>query len=102
MESRIPLRVSNKKAYVWDVDGTVSCFMSPDIDVTSKTHPSLDIATIRSTHHICGILTGTLPHLSQQNVFLGVPLVLMPEEVVLLVEKRDYITLAFMEVVTHF
>jgi len=78
MESRIPLRVSNKKAYVWDVDGTVSCFMSPDIDVTSKTHPSLDIATIRSTHHICGILTGTLPHLSQQNVFLGVPLVLMP------------------------
>ena len=33
------------------------------------------------------MLTGTLPHLSQQNVFLGVPLLLMPEEVVLLVEK---------------
>lgn len=29
-----------------------------------------------------------LPHLSQQNVFLGIPLVLLPEEVVLLVEKR--------------
>ncbi|KAF7972652.1 hypothetical protein HWV62_17326 [Athelia sp. TMB] len=37
---------------------------------------------------MCGILTGTLPHLSQQNVFLGVPLVLMPEEVVVLVEKE--------------
>ncbi|KAF9218255.1 hypothetical protein BS17DRAFT_762609 [Gyrodon lividus] len=61
----ILLRVSNKKAYVWDID---------------------DIAKLRS-HHICGVLAGTLPHLSQQNVFLGVPLLLMPEEVVLLVEK---------------
>ena len=48
-----------------------------------------DIATLRSKYHICGILTGTLPHLSQQNVFLGVPLVLMPEEVVLLVENGE-------------
>ncbi|KAF8968371.1 hypothetical protein BDZ97DRAFT_1655256 [Flammula alnicola] len=61
----IPLRIANKTAYVWDVD---------------------DIAVIRSKHHICGVLTGTLPHLSQQNVFLGVPLVLMPEEAVLLVD----------------
>ncbi|KAI6131866.1 hypothetical protein EDD17DRAFT_1478101 [Pisolithus thermaeus] len=65
-EELIPLRVSNKKAYVWDVD---------------------DVAKLRSRHGICGMLTGTLPHLSQQNVFLGVPLLLMPEEVVFLVEK---------------
>jgi len=63
---QIPLRVSNNRAYVWDVN---------------------DIATIRSKHNICGVLTGTLPHLSQQNVFLGIPLVLMPEEAVLLVDK---------------
>ncbi|KAJ7285685.1 hypothetical protein C8J57DRAFT_1118143 [Mycena rebaudengoi] len=63
----IHLRVSNKKAYVWDVG---------------------DIATIRSKHRLCGIFTGTLPHLSQQNLFLGVPMVLMPEEVVLLVENE--------------
>ncbi|OAX39184.1 tRNA-intron endonuclease catalytic domain-like protein [Rhizopogon vinicolor AM-OR11-026] len=62
----ILLRVSNFRAYVWDVD---------------------DINTLRSHHHICGILTGTLPHLSSQNVFLGLPLQLMPEEVVLLVEN---------------
>ncbi|KAI6040630.1 tRNA intron endonuclease [Pisolithus marmoratus] len=49
-EGPIPLRVSNKKAYVWDVD---------------------DVARLRSRHGICGMLTGTLPHLSQQNVFLG-------------------------------
>ncbi len=61
----IALRVANQTAYVWDVD---------------------DIAALRTRHHICGVLTGTLPHLSQQNIFLGVPLVLMPEEVVLLVE----------------
>ncbi|KZT11207.1 tRNA-intron endonuclease catalytic domain-like protein [Laetiporus sulphureus 93-53] len=64
---RIPLRVSNGKAYAWDID---------------------DIAVLRGQHHICGVLTGTLPHLSQQNVFLGIPLVLMPEEVVVLVEKQ--------------
>lgn len=61
----ILLRIANQTAYVWDVD---------------------DIAAIRTTHRICGILSGTLPHLSQQNVFLGLPLTLMPEEVVLLVE----------------
>ncbi|KAF7796727.1 hypothetical protein EIP86_007910 [Pleurotus ostreatoroseus] len=64
---KIELRVSNQKAYVWDVE---------------------DLAILRSQHHICGVLTGTLPHLSQQNVFLGVPLVLLPEEVVLLVGKQ--------------
>ncbi|KAF8212402.1 hypothetical protein K438DRAFT_1806454 [Mycena galopus ATCC 62051] len=63
----IHLRVANKKAYVWDVE---------------------DIATIRSKHRLCGVFTGTLPHLSQQNLFLGVPMVLLPEEVVLLVENK--------------
>ncbi|KAG5647148.1 hypothetical protein DXG03_001103 [Asterophora parasitica] len=71
---RIQLRISNKKAYIWDVD---------------------DIATVRSQHHICGILTGTLPHLSQQNAFLGIPLVLIPEEVVLLVENEPFFHLEF-------
>lgn len=64
---KIQLRVSNQKAYVWDVE---------------------DLAALRAEHHICGVLTGTLPHLSQQNVFLGVPLVLLPEEAVLLVSKQ--------------
>ncbi|KAG6376515.1 hypothetical protein JVT61DRAFT_2508 [Boletus reticuloceps] len=77
----IPLRISNKKAYVWDIDGETK---GPH--TTTHSRPS-DIATLRSYHRLCGVLTGTLPHLSQQNVFLGVPLLLMPEEVVLLVEK---------------
>jgi tRNA-splicing endonuclease subunit Sen34 len=68
MANRIPIHVSNHTAFVWDVD---------------------HIATLRSQHKICGVLTGTLPHLSQQNVFLGLPLVLMAEELVLLVEKRE-------------
>ncbi|KAI0806973.1 tRNA-intron endonuclease catalytic domain-like protein [Fomes fomentarius] len=67
VDRKVQLRVSNHKAYVWNVE---------------------DIATLRAKHHICGVLTGTLPHLSQQNVFLGLPLVLLPEEVVLLLEKQ--------------
>ncbi|KAF9264737.1 tRNA-intron endonuclease catalytic domain-like protein [Marasmius fiardii PR-910] len=65
--TRISIRIANKRAFIWDVD---------------------DIVKLRSDHHICGILGGTLPHLSQQNVFLGIPLLLSPEEVVLLVEKE--------------
>lgn len=79
---RIPLRVSNNIAYLWNVDGM---YRSPPRSF--HLHFKIDIATLRSKYHICGILTGTLPHLSQQNVFLGIPLVLLPEEVVLLVEK---------------
>ncbi|KAJ7098069.1 hypothetical protein B0H15DRAFT_641668 [Mycena belliarum] len=65
--NRLHIRIANNKAYVWDVE---------------------DIATIRTKHRLCGVFTGTLPHLSQQNLFLGVPMVLMPEEVVLLVENE--------------
>ncbi|KAK0459557.1 uncharacterized protein EV420DRAFT_273625 [Desarmillaria tabescens] len=64
--SRISISVANKRGFIWEVD---------------------DIAMLRSKHRICGILTGTLPHVSQQNVFLGVPLLLMPEEVFLLVDN---------------
>ncbi|KAA8627628.1 tRNA-splicing endonuclease subunit sen34 [Pyrenophora tritici-repentis] len=45
------------------------------------------IAHCRRTHNICGLLVGTIPNLSQQNVFLGVPLELMPEEARVLVDK---------------
>ena len=45
------------------------------------------IAYIRSSYRIPGLLTGTLPQASQQNVFFGLPLQLMPEEARVLVEK---------------
>ncbi|TFY69265.1 hypothetical protein EVG20_g3216 [Dentipellis fragilis] len=64
---KVPIHVSNKRAFIWDVDHA---------------------AILRSQYRICGVLAGTLPHLSQQNAFLGLPLVLMPEEVVFLVEKE--------------
>ena len=65
--STIPIHVtSNSKALVWSVD---------------------DVRSLRVKHNICGSLTGTLPGITQQNVFLGLPLSLMPEEVVLLVEN---------------
>jgi tRNA-splicing endonuclease subunit Sen34 len=49
---------------------------------------SIDTITyLRREHHICGVLIGSIPQVPQQNVFLGVPLELMPEEARLLVEK---------------
>ncbi|KAF7712748.1 Uncharacterized protein PECH_003806 [Penicillium ucsense] len=49
---------------------------------------SIDVVTyLRREHNICGVLIGTLPQIPQQNVFLGLPLELMPEEARLLVDK---------------
>jgi len=45
------------------------------------------VTYLRRTHRICGMLTGTIPQIPQQNVFLGLPVELMPEEARLLVEK---------------
>ncbi|KZT60368.1 hypothetical protein CALCODRAFT_522978 [Calocera cornea HHB12733] len=63
----VPIHISGTQALVWSVD---------------------DIATLRTQHRICGSLVGTLPAAAQQNVFLGVPLLLAREEVVLLVERQ--------------
>ncbi len=45
------------------------------------------ITYLRRTHLIGGVLIGSLPQLPQQNLFLGVPLQLLPEEARLLVER---------------
>ena len=45
----------------------------------------LDVKRLRVDHHICGALVGTLPQVAQQNVFLGLPLQLLPEEAAVLV-----------------
>ncbi|KAF2645361.1 tRNA-intron endonuclease [Massarina eburnea CBS 473.64] len=45
------------------------------------------ISYARRTHNITGVLIGTIPNLSQQNVFLGIPLELQPEEARVLVEQ---------------
>ncbi|KAK2737428.1 tRNA-splicing endonuclease subunit [Myotisia sp. PD_48] len=50
---------------------------------------SVDAVTyLRREHHIGGVLVGTLPQVPQQNVFLGLPVELMPEEARLLVDKK--------------
>jgi len=45
------------------------------------------ITWLRQAHNILGVLIGTLPQIPQQNVFLGLPLELQPEEARLLFEK---------------
>ncbi|KAL9102985.1 MAG: hypothetical protein Q9163_001938 [Psora crenata] len=44
------------------------------------------ISWLRKTHNILGVLVGTLPQIPSQNVFLGLPVELLPEEARLLVE----------------
>ena len=46
------------------------------------------ISWLRREHHILGVLVGTLAQIPQQNVFLGIPLELQPEEARLLVEEE--------------
>lgn len=46
------------------------------------------VTYLRRTHNICGVLIGGIPQIPQQNVFLGLPVELMPEEAKLLVEKE--------------
>ncbi|KAK1596259.1 tRNA intron endonuclease [Colletotrichum navitas] len=47
-----------------------------------------DVAIIRRNHNICSILVGTTPQNPTQNVFLSLPLELLPEEASVLVEKK--------------
>ena len=46
------------------------------------------VTYLRRTHNICGVLIGSIPQVPQQNVFLGLPVELLPEEARLLVEKE--------------
>ena len=45
------------------------------------------VTWLRQKHNILGVLIGTLPQIPQQNVFLGLPLELQPEEARILVEN---------------
>jgi len=45
------------------------------------------VAYLRRDHNICGVLLGGLPQVPQQNIFLGLPVELLPEEVKCLVRN---------------
>ncbi|CAO1614641.1 unnamed protein product [Sympodiomycopsis kandeliae] len=66
-QRRVPISIKDGRAYVWS---------------------SSDVLYLRSHHRIIGILTGSLPLLPQQNAYLGLPLQLMPEEVLLLTSRN--------------
>jgi len=47
-----------------------------------------DWLKLREEHRIVGALIGCLAHLPRQDSFLGLPMVLIPEEVTLLLEQK--------------
>ncbi|KAL9065843.1 MAG: hypothetical protein Q9161_007951 [Pseudevernia consocians] len=64
---------------VFQVSQKVERYLLHDINV---------ITWLRKNHNILGVLIGTLPQIPQQNVFLGLPLELLPEEARLLVDTQ--------------
>lgn len=82
--AKIPIHVSNGNAFVWSVQGPQCplCVLARLLRLAL-----LDASVLRSQHRISGVLAGTLPQAAQQNLFLGMPLLLLPEEVVLLLER---------------
>lgn len=46
------------------------------------------VTYLRRTHNMCGTLIGSIPQVPQQNIFMGLPVELMPEEAILLVRKE--------------
>ena len=60
------------------------------ISLISQRYLLFDIAAVsylRREHNICGVLIGSIPQSPSQNVFLGLPLELMPEEAQLLISE---------------
>ncbi|RWA09756.1 hypothetical protein EKO27_g5339 [Xylaria grammica] len=47
-----------------------------------------DVMYLRRSYNICSVFVGTIPQNPQQNVFMGLPIELMPEEAQVLVEKK--------------
>ncbi|KAI6093985.1 SEN34 subunit of tRNA-splicing endonuclease [Hypoxylon rubiginosum] len=47
-----------------------------------------DVMYLRRNHNICAVFTGTIPQNPQQNIFMGLPIELMPEEAQVLVDKN--------------
>ncbi|KAI1090707.1 SEN34 subunit of tRNA-splicing endonuclease [Rostrohypoxylon terebratum] len=47
-----------------------------------------DVMYLRRHHNICSVFVGTIPQNPQQNIFMGLPVELMPEEARVLVDKK--------------
>ncbi|KAI1414799.1 SEN34 subunit of tRNA-splicing endonuclease [Hypoxylon sp. FL1857] len=47
-----------------------------------------DVMYLRRHHNICSVFVGTIPQNPQQNIFMGLPVELMPEEAQVLVDKK--------------
>jgi len=66
MKDKIPVHIVNKNAFIWDPE---------------------DVIILRTKYRIVGSLVGLLPKNPLQNIFSSLPLLLLPEEVSLLLEK---------------
>ena len=73
-QDSIPLYLISGCATVWDAQG------EPRTRRLKSDRLCAAVATLHCQHGISGYRAGTLPGVSQQNAFLGLPLTLTPEE----------------------
>ena len=91
-DAPVHIHVTSKhKCFIYDVEGVLNALpltlRTDYADFVPLRLICIDAKKLRLDHHICGTLVGTLPQVAQQNVFLGLPLQLSPEEVSCLVKN---------------
>lgn len=75
-------------ALVWDAEGTILRLI---LSIVIRHH--LDVHRLRVQFRVVGGVVGALPLQPRQNCQLGLPLLLMPEEVYVLREEGEWLLL---------
>lgn len=87
--NRIRVEVCAGRALVWDLDGNKIAklgwtWTEPVLMVCHFFFQCQDLKVLRTKHRIIGAMVGSLEAQPLQNIFYGMPLALLPEEVCLL------------------
>lgn len=81
--------VEKNRVLIWKAEGRGDVILIICIIVLMY----VDALTLRRSHRIVGNFVGALPCQPHQNIWLGLPLELLPEETTLLLEQGAFICL---------
>ena len=87
--SIVDVFVSNGQAMIWNPNGLCLLVRKLSVCLLEECCDTLDAVKLRKDHRIIATPVGSLPRNSKQNVCLGLPLLLMPEQATLLAEKSE-------------
>ena len=75
--------LEGRRVLIWKAEGTADIITAVDVIVIVV----VDALKLRRSHRIVGNFVGALPCQPHQNIWLGLPLELLPEETTLLLEQ---------------